>query len=547
MKRVPSFRTRIVVTVLGVAVVPLALVGVWLTRATAQSGERLVRDRLSLALDQTVLGIGSSWVRRRSELLDFAEEPSLRQLLDNEPLSDVDSLKTLFDDRARWVHRMTIFGEDGEERWTARRTTSIDPLVSGAFEPGLTISLDIYDRGSGEALGILEAEIDVTALLPRGGAEPALAGMVLGVFEPGSQVSLLALPFDPSLLSNERFTWAGDDWLSDTRTLQEPPVVLTAAAPLSPFVAPFEEAARRGSWVLFIVALVGVGLAVLLANRLTRSLKGLSVAAEAVSRGDLYRRIEVRREDEVGKVAQAFNTMTESLRRTLAELANRESLAAVGEFAASLAHEVRNPLTAIRIDLQSVEEQLPERSPLREAQARALKEVVRLDRTVGRTLKVARSGVVHLRPIDLAAPVTAAAETARSAFDDRDARLACERPSTPIPIIGDAEALQQVFLNILQNAASSLEPGGRAEVAFSYGDGLATVCVRDDGKGMPEQDRRRAFEPLFTTRQEGTGLGLTIARRIVVAHGGKIEIDSEEGVGTSVFVRLPLRRSGTAS
>ncbi len=547
MKRVPSIRTRIVIIVLGVAVVPLALVGVWLTRATAQSGERLVRDRLSLALDQTVLRIGSSWVRRRSELLDFAEEPSLRRLLDNAPLADVDSLKTLFEDRARWVRRMTIFGEDGEERWTARRTTSVDPLVSGAFEPGLTIRLDIYDRGSGEALGILEAEIDVTALLPRGGAEPALAGMVLGVFEPGSQVSLLALPFDPSLLGNERFAWAGDDWLSDTRTLQEPPVVLTAAAPLSPFVAPFEEAARRGSWVLFIVALVGVGLAVLLANRLTRSLKELSVAAEAVSRGDLYRRIEVRREDEVGKVAQAFNTMTESLRRTLAELANRESLAAVGEFAASLAHEVRNPLTAIRIDLQSVEEQLPERSPLREAQARALKEVVRLDRTVGRTLKVARSGVVNLRPIDLAAPVTAAAETARSAFDDRDARLACERPSTPIPIIGDSEALEQVFLNILQNAASSLEPGGRAEVAFSYGDDLATVCVRDDGKGMPEQDRQRAFEPLFTTRQEGTGLGLTIARRIVVAHGGKIEIDSEEGVGTSVFVQLPLRRSGTAS
>jgi signal transduction histidine kinase len=535
-----SFRTRIVLTVLTVAVVPLALVGLWLTRATARSGEQLAEHRLQEALDRTTSQIASSWVRRRSELLDLADASNLPRLLAERMAPDWETLLTASERLRSWVHRITVLDADGVERWSTGLEAPGDPIAAEPLEPGLAVHLGLYERASGRQVGMLEAELAVTALLPRGGADPALAGLVLGVFEPGSQISLLPLPFDPSLLANEQFEWAGEAWLSDGRTLEEPPVVLIAATPLPPFVAPFEDAARNGTRVLFVVALVGVGLAILLANRLTRSLKGLSVAAEAVSQGDLDRRIEVHGRDEVGRVAQAFNAMTESLRRTLSQLANRESLAAVGEFAASLAHEVRNPLTAVRIDLQSVEEQLPDDSPLREPQARALREISRLDETVARTLRVARSGTVRLRPMDLVAPVTAATKAASPAFEARDATLEYEPPSDGVPILGDAGALEQVFLNLLQNAVHALGTGGQAEVAVSVEEESATVHVRDDGGGMTPEVREKAFDPLFTTRRAGTGLGLTIARRIVVAHGGEIDLDSEPGRGTNVRVRFAL-------
>ncbi|NIP90606.1 MAG: HAMP domain-containing protein, partial [Gammaproteobacteria bacterium] len=127
--------------------------------------------------------------------------------------------------------------------------------------------------------------------------------------------------------------------------LTEPALILVAAAPLSPLTAPFEAAARRGLLVLLIVAGMVMMIAVFLTARMTRSLGRLAAAAEAVSRGELDRRVEATGRDEIGQVAGAFNTMTESLRRTLRELADRQALAAVGEFAASLSHEVRNALT----------------------------------------------------------------------------------------------------------------------------------------------------------------------------------------------------------
>jgi signal transduction histidine kinase len=279
---------------------------------------------------------------------------------------------------------------------------------------------------------------------------------------------------------------------------------------------------------------------------MTRSLEALSRAADAVARGDLDRRIEAQGGDEVSRLARAFNTMTESLQATLAKLARRESAAAVGEFAASLAHEVRNPLTAIKVDLQSVEERLPPDSPLREPQARALREVTRLDDTVASTLTVARSGRIRAKPLDLRAPVHAAADAARPSFDSRSARLRIEPSPSPIPVKGDAAALEQLFLNLIQNAAEALSPNGEAVVELSVEDGSASVTIRDAGRGMPAEVQEKAFEPFFSTRSEGTGLGLPIARRIASAHSAELTLQSLPGQGTTAVVTLPLSADAAA-
>jgi signal transduction histidine kinase len=384
------------------------------------------------------------------------------------------------------------------------------------------------------------------ALLPPGELTPAVAGMVVGAFEPSTRISLLPVPLDPELLREDAFTWGGDRWLAVSRELEDPPLEVVIAAPLTPFVAPFEQTARRSTWLLVGVAATGLLLAALVTGRMTRSLEALSRAADAVARGDLDRRIEAQGGDEVSRLARAFNTMTESLQATLAKLARRESAAAVGEFAASLAHEVRNPLTAIKVDLQSVEERLPPDSPLREPQARALREVTRLDDTVASTLTVARSGRIRAKPLDLRAPVHAAADAARPSFDSRSARLRIEPSPSPIPVKGDAAALEQLFLNLIQNAAEALSPNGEAVVELSVEDGSAFVTIRDAGRGMPAEVQEKAFEPFFSTRSEGTGLGLPIARRIASAHNAELTLQSSPGQGTTAVVMLPLSADAAA-
>ncbi len=212
-----------------------------------------------------------------------------------------------------------------------------------------------------------------------------------------------------------------------------------------------------------------------------------------------------------------------------------------GDAVARLAHEVRNPLTAIQIDLQRVEEALPSRSDLLVPLRRALREVARLDRVVSGALRVTRSGNIESGLIDLAEPLRHAIEVAGSAFAQSGSSVELAGAEQgPIAVRGDASALEQVFLNLLLNAAQALRAGGRASVSFARNDGLARVVVRDGGVGMDAELLGRAFDPFVTTRPDGTGLGLSIARQIVLAHGGFIELESAPGVGTTVRVSLPL-------
>jgi signal transduction histidine kinase len=336
------------------------------------------------------------------------------------------------------------------------------------------------------------------------------------------------------------FTWNDQEWIGVTREVAEPPVRLAAAAMAQPFAEPFESTARRSLFVLLSVAAFGFLTVVALTGRLTASLESLATAARGVAGGDLTRTLPVETSDEVGAVTEAFNTMIRSLRRTLRQLAERESLAAVNEFAASLAHEVRNPLTSVQLDLQQVEESLPAESDLRVLQGEALEELRRLDRTVARALEVARSGRVEPRPIDLVTPLRAAVRRARPEVERRAGQLEVHLPAEGLPMLGDPDALEQLFLNLLLNAAAAIGSGQRVSVMADAGDEAVEVRIRDEGAGIPAADLDRIFEPFFTTREGGTGLGLAVARRIAVAHRGAIRIRSDERAGTTVEIELPF-------
>lgn len=549
-----SFRTRILFLVLAGAVVPLALLGLWLTGSAVRSGEALLRVRLQEALDGSVEAIGNRWIRYRSDLLFLAEDDALQRALDEaRVVAGTDAagknvparVQRLFNELDTAVESALVRDAADRVRWTLARASPAGSQASSAVSrsaiPALTVPLGIRDRASGRVLGTIEAGIRGDALFGGRSSTLAAAGAVIGIFDASTGAPLLPLPFDAALVAAPRFVWAGEEWITERRRLTEPPLELVAAAPISPFTQPFDDAARRGLWLLLAVAATTVALAAIVTGRMTGLLERLDAAAEAVSHGDLARRVEATGGDEVARLARSFNTMTESLQRTLRELSNRQALAAVGEFAATLAHEVRNPLTSIRVDLQLVEERLSDEPELQQLQRGVLDELDRLDRTVTGALSVARSGRIERDRVDLLVPLRSAIHAATPAFAERDASLdAIPAAAAPIHVRGDAAALEQLFLNLLLNAAQAVSDGGCAEVAVRTDAEAVTVSIRDDGPGIPAEVREHVFEPFFSTRPQGTGLGLAIAHRIATAHDAEIDIDTAPDAGTTMHVRLPL-------
>ncbi len=550
--RALSLRSRFTLIVLGGAVLPLALLGLWLTRTAERSGEDLLRARLEISLRQVVEEIGMRWLSVRSELLQLAECPELQVALTDSrvtPASDAAALRELTALHAGMreaVESATIRDSTGSDRWTVGGDPPGTASAAVSRSATLPVSLPIYDNVTGDRLGMLDARVALNSLLPGSAGWGGVSGSVLAVFDPSSGLALLPLSIEPSLFSSKSFVWGRETWITVDQTLFDPPMELVLAASATPFTEPFREAARRNLWILAIVAVTVFALATLLTRRTTGALVRLASAAEAVAQGDLDRKVEGTSDDEVGRVAGAFNSMTESLRRTLRELSQRQALAAVGEFAASMAHEVRNPLTSIRVDLQRVEEKLPSDSDARDLLHRALGSIERVDRSVTGALRVARSGSVKQDSVDLRKPLQGAIHTARPEFATRNATLEPTEPGLEsVQVRGDAGALEQLFLNLLLNAAQALGEGGRASVALECSTETVSIVIQDTGRGIAPEDLDKVFDPFYSTRPDGTGLGLAIARQIAVAHGGEVSIHSAPGTGTRVEVVLPQYAGAT--
>jgi signal transduction histidine kinase len=553
-RRRPRLRTAFLVVVLAGVVLPLGLAGLWLAGTTKRSAETLVRGRLAETLAEMVPGVGERWSVQRSRLLELGDSPALVEAADNGRELRVPLVPSpgegsdLADLRSRWaaldgiVDRIEVRGLDGTRLALLERDPATAPGgigASGGMAGALVPVRLPLSRPAGD-IGSMYAWIRAGALLPGDLLLPGVSGSVLAIFEPGGGSPLVPLPMDPDLFGRGAFEWGGETWAVARRQLYEPPLVLALAGPVGAVAAPFQEATRTGIFVLLAVATFAVGLTVLVSRHLTRPLDRLAAAAADVTGGRLDRHVPGDGPDEVQRLAAAFNEMTASLRGNLARLAHQEALAAMGEIAASMAHEVRNPLTAIRLDLERTGKRVRGDAEAERLLARAMRQLERLDHSVDGALRLARSGRVDVRNIELAGPVHAAAAAAAPRFDARDAVLDVP-PLTGagIHVAADPHALEQLLLNLLLNAADALPPGGTAGVAIDPREAELRIVVHDDGVGMAPEVVARVFEPFFSTRREGTGLGLSIARRIATTHGGALEVDSAPGRGTRVTLVLP--------
>ncbi len=224
-------------------------------------------------------------------------------------------------------------------------------------------------------------------------------------------------------------------------------------------------------------------------------------------------------------------------------IARSERLSAVGTLAAGLAHEIRNPLVSIRTFTQL----LPERLDDPEFRSRfldlTLSEVDRICALVSELLAFARPAPTTLERMDLVGCVERLCLLLTSQARSRGVYLAMSDAGHDIQVVADEDQLKQVVMNVVLNAIHACIDGGRVQVSCYRSDahdGTACIEVVDNGCGIPDDALGRIFDPFFTTRSEGTGLGLSVAHRIVTSHGGAIEVRSRVGHGSSFVIRLPL-------
>jgi len=552
-----SLRDRFLLIVLVAAVLPLSGIGLWLTRAAVRAGEDLRREQLQDALQQLEQTVNERWAFRQADLLWLAENEFVRQeLLAAPAASDVpDDLTALFDDVRSDVVSLRYSDLHDRLRWELLRADPFDSRLADeqvdigrsrrsagpAPAPSFAVRLDIADYVSGRRIGTLEAQVRFSSILPAD-TLPAGRGIALAVLDTLGTALIASRALPTARFDLKSFTVDDEQWLAETRTMETLPLRLAAAAPLEPFVAPFKRAAQTGAVALLLVCAAAIMMTVVLTTRLTRSLRGLATAADAVAAGDLGMRVHVESDDEIGRVAVAFNAMTDSLSRTLEQLAQQQALAAVGRFAASLSHEIRNAHTSIRLDLQRARRKLPDDQPAGQLVDRALGQIERLDRTVTGSLRVARGGTTARVSGDVAEPLRLAIDAARPQADARGVTIEARLPGDAAPIQADPGALQHLFFNLLLNAVEASNAGSSVQVEVESDPDAAAVAVliRNSGDGLAAIDPDRLFEPFYTTKATGTGLGLAIARSIAEAHGGQIELRrSEDGVVVA-HVSLPV-------
>jgi len=309
------------------------------------------------------------------------------------------------------------------------------------------------------------------------------------------------------------------------------------------------EVKRMNLWVvasLSILATLTLGLFLSLSRGLFRPLRHL-VDSLGKEQAPVYSRSSVEEIRSLGhyidglrgEVAEMRSRLSASQRRLL----DAEKLASIGKLAASVAHEIRSPLTSLRLRVFSVQKGMGDSCRRKDFELIS-EEITRLDNIVGNFLEFARPRDLALQKCDVRRLLDKTIEL--YAYKLEATNVVVERQDDPaVPdVLADRQQLKQVFMNLLNNAVEALRHGGAVHIATrcekdAKGVGIVRILVRDNGPGIPREAQESIFDPFFGTKEEGTGLGLWIARRIMTEHGGGIDLEQSTASGTTFSLWLP--------
>src|SRR5579863_7378583 len=299
------------------------------------------------------------------------------------------------------------------------------------------------------------------------------------------------------------------------------------------------------------VAICGA-LLVVLTYLIQRPMVELQEKIAQLGEGDLN--VEVgfaRRNDEIGDLGRNFNRMARQLRESRLEIerlhrtqiSRAEHLATLGELATGLAHEIRNPLAGIAGVFEIIGRDLPSTSPARAVVKDVRQEIARINHIVTDLLQTARPHPPRVRKSDLNTTVEHAVMLGRLQAGAKAVEVVFTSDPTLPEVEHDSDQFHQVVLNLLLNALQATEGQGQVRVTVKAQDQFAVVEVSDNGRGIAPETLPNIFRPFYTTKGDGTGLGLSLARRIVEDHQGRIDVTSALGQGTTFTVLLPLQRA----
>ena len=311
------------------------------------------------------------------------------------------------------------------------------------------------------------------------------------------------------------------------------------------------------SALLGITILAAVGVGSLVARDVARRVVELEQATQKVAAGDLTVRVPEVRDDELGRLARAFNRMLEEVAESRARIEYLQRISAWQEMARRLAHEIKNPLTPIQLAAQEIHRRYDGKNPEYQSLLDTTLEVVEdevgtLRRLVTEFSDFARLPRAELERADLAEFLRELAE--RPLLGDEERRsdpalpapdataIDFDVPAGEAPAEIDRQMLRRVVINLVRNSAQALadkKTKGRVVVRLGRDDGFWNLDVDDDGPGIPSELRDAVFDPYVTTKTDGTGLGLAIVKKIVVEHRGTISASESSLGGARLRIRLP--------
>ena len=337
----------------------------------------------------------------------------------------------------------------------------------------------------------------------------------------------------------------------------------------------------------FVTVLVGIGISYFIASGVVKPVKYLVKVTDKVASGDLSHKVEINSKDEIGMLASRFNQMTTSLKQLIDEkegvmielkdlnkklssindelvqrneqlkdtqeqLVRTEKLAAVGTLASGVSHELRNPLSSIKNAVFLLKRKLS-RKVIPDIDEKVVQFLDIMDKEIDRSTKIINDLLGFTRvakPTRIKADIEIVINEALSSVRMAENIKLSKDFQSDLPMVTiDSNQVGQVLINLIENACQAMTEGGELQISTRKSNVFVEIEIGDSGCGIPEKEVKKIFDPLFTTKPKGTGMGLAVCHGIIDKHNGSIEVESQEGKGTNMIIKLPLegedaRRTG---
>jgi signal transduction histidine kinase len=562
-----TLRTRLLITFIALGAVPLMVVG-WVTsQRNLRAVEDLVARETRLVAERVSEEIGSRYDARLGEVLFLAgNEETYRLFAESslpsfglEPEGPRAFLKKTWEDLEGRYRRIQFRDSSGRVVLDLPANDEAEDLPPTPRQ--VVISEDILAADGERILGRASAFMDQSALLPsnlpeRGFGEGGFVALIdteservlyhpEQTFLSQSRSELLPIStreMEPALEGDGTLEYSheGQTWVGSLAPVRNTSWAVLSSSPLQGFARPFRSAARANLLLIFTITALAALAFLVSTLRTTRSLIHLTGAARKVAEGDLDPDLPPPGKDEIGVLSGTFKTMLARIRSMIMQVEENRQMAAVGEFSAQIAHELRNPLTAVRMSLQGLLRKLGETEHARPLEI-ALQETARLDRVASGVLSLGRRVEGVVTDVSAVALVQSAIRAVESELQDRGVEIEVKQEAPDLRVPVDEESLRGALINLLRNSVEAMPGGGAIQIVLrATDDGTMEIHIKDSGPGVPEDIADKIFDPFVTTKERGNGFGLPLALRAAEATGGRLRLlDSGPSKGAHFVLEIP--------